>query len=294
MSLESWILAELSGRVSRAERPFIGLNGPVGAGKSTLARRLQEVCAQAGLRLAVVSIDDAYLPWQERQRAMAGNPFGVTRVPPGSHEPQRLLHGLQQWRAQPAKGPAQLVLPRFDKTLRGGDGDRVADWHGEADALLLEGWLVGCRCLDPGALVAGLLSGQGLEGLSALEHQWLGHWNQQLLAYQPLLDQLDLQLVLWPARWELPRRWRFQAEARQRKRGGGWMAPAALSAVVRSSLCSLPPRLYQRPVLQRADWVCVLDGQRRSLWEGCGAGMLEQIEGSDEDQASSPSSSATG
>ncbi len=294
MSLESWILAELIGRVSRAERPFIGLNGPVGAGKSTLARHLQEVCAEAGLRLAVVSIDDAYLPWQQRQRAMAGNPFGVTRVPPGSHEPQRLQHGLQQWRAQRAEGPGQLVLPRFDKTLRGGAGDRVADWHGEADALLLEGWLVGCCCLDPGALEAGLLSGQGLEEVSALERRWLRHWNQQLKAYEPLWDQLDLQMVLWPARWELPRRWRLQAEARQRKRGGGWMAPTALSAVVRASLCSLPPWLYQRPVLERADWVRVLDGQRRSLWEGSGAEVLERIEGARENQASSPSSSATG
>jgi D-glycerate 3-kinase len=294
MTLESWILAELSGRVSRAERPFIGLNGPVGAGKSTLARRLQEVCAEVGLRLAVVSIDDAYLPWQERQRAMAGNPFGVTRVPPGSHEPQRLLHSLQQWRAQPPEGPGELVLPRFDKTLRGGDGDCVADWHGEADALLLEGWLVGCRCLDALALEAGLVNGRDLGPLSALERQWVPHWNQQLAAYQPLWDQLDLQLVLWPARWELPRRWRLQAEARQRKRGGGWMAPAALSAVVRASLCSLPPWLYQQPVVQRADWVRVLDGQRRNLVEGSGAGILERIEGAGEDQASSPSSSATG
>jgi D-glycerate 3-kinase len=273
---------------------LIGLNGPVGAGKSTLARHLQQVCAEAGLRLAVASIDDAYLPWQERQRAMVGNPFGVTRVPPGSHEPQKLLRGLQEWRAQPAEGSAQLVLPRFDKTLRSGDGDRVADWHGEADALLLEGWLVGCCCLDPAALKAGLVSGQGLEGQSALERQWVPHWNQQLAAYQPLWDQLDLQLVLWPARWELPRRWRLQAEARQRKRGGGWMAPAALSAVVRASLSSLPPWLYQRPVLQRADWARVLDAQRRSLWEGSGAGVLERIGVAREDQASSPSSSATG
>jgi D-glycerate 3-kinase len=294
MTLESWILAELSGRAGRGERPCIGLNGPVGAGKSTLARHLQQVCAEAGLRLAVVSIDDAYLPWQERQQAMAGNPFGVSRVPPGSHEPQRLLHALQQWRAQPGEGPAGLVLPRFNKTLRGGDGDRVADWHGEADALLLEGWLVGCRCLAPGDLEAALDSGQGLQWLSVRERQWVPHWNRQLAAYRPVWDQLDLQLMLWPARWELPRRWRFQAEARQRAQGGGWMAPAALNAVVRASLCSLPPWLYQKPVLQRGDWVRLLDGRRRSLWEGSGTALLERMERDREDQASSPSSSATG
>lgn len=54
--------------------------------------------------------------------------------------------------------------------------------------------------------------------------------------------------MLRPLSWTLPRRWRFQAEARQRRRGGGWLAPADLDPIVRSSLCSLPPLLYQDPL----------------------------------------------
>ena len=48
------------------------------------------------------------------------------------------------------------------------------------------------------------------------------------------------------------------------------MAPADVSQLVRASLNSLPPELFQRPVLAKANWVRVLDGRRRTLWEGSG------------------------
>ena len=141
MSLEEALLRWCQQQTRSGLRPVIGLNGPVGAGKSTLARSLQQRFADADLQLAVASIDDAYLPWPQRQVAMAGNPYGVNRVPPGSHDPEALLGGIRHWRGASAK---MLELPRFDKTLRDGQGDRVAPWRGRADALLLEGWMLAC------------------------------------------------------------------------------------------------------------------------------------------------------
>ena len=79
--LLTWLLAECRRQIAAGRRPLLGLNGPVGAGKTTLSRLLQQGCAEAGLQLAVASIDDAYWPWPERQRRLAGNPFGVSRVP---------------------------------------------------------------------------------------------------------------------------------------------------------------------------------------------------------------------
>ena len=279
MSLEQQLLAHCQAALACGQKPFIGLNGPIGAGKTTLSQALQRQFAQAGVQLAVVSIDDAYLPWEQRLAAMAGNPFGVTRVPPGSHDPSLLQARITAWRC----GNQPLLLPRFDKTLRQGQGDRCADEQVVADALLLEGWLVGCRCLGE------LPEHPCLTQLSSAELEWLPHWDAQLRAYEPLWDQLDRIVQLWPQRWSSPRRWRFQAEARQRRRGGGWLPGAALEAVVRSSLCSLPAPLYQQPLLARADWVRVLDGRRRSLWEGSGDAAMRRWA-----QASSPSSSATG
>jgi D-glycerate 3-kinase len=243
-------------------RPLLLLNAPVGAGKTTLSGMLRRLAPEQGLRLAVASIDDAYLPWQERLEAMAGNPFGVTRVPPGSHDPQLLCVLIDRWR-----NGEPLELPRFDKTLRNGQGDRAAGVCLHADALLLEGWLLGCKPLGS-ALGAALARQEDQElsaalGLRPLERAWLPRWDQALEAYQPLWARSDGLWLLRPQRWGLPRRWRFQAEARQRRRGGSSLSAAALDQLVRASLCSLPPQLYQDPLLQRAEVAALIDGRRR-------------------------------
>jgi D-glycerate 3-kinase len=254
----------------------LALNGPVGAGKSRFCQQLIGLAKARGLRLAVASIDDAYLPWEQRLVAMAGNPFGVNRVPPGSHDVSLLVDRLQGWRSGGA-----LRLPRFDKTLRDGAGDRVVEApSGEAgattDALVLEGWLMGCRPLGAAGLrAAGVAPGMelaaGLAPLRADEAAWLPHWDRQLGAYGPLFDLCDGLWLLRPKDWSLPRRWRFQAEARQRRlqrhqnKADGWLKPAELDRLVRSSLASLPPRLYQEPLTAQAKASAQLNGRRRCI-----------------------------
>lgn len=286
--LESWLLADCQARLARGRRPVFALNGPVGAGKSTLSARLREVFAAAGLQLAVASIDDAYWPWPERQRRMAGNPFGVSRVPPGSHDPQALLQPIRRWRQQPGPPLAPLCLPRFDKTLQHGEGDRSADWQGSAEAVLLEGWLVGCQPLPAASLDQALASRSITPAASA----WVHRCNSALEAYVPLWQEIDALLMIWPRSWQYPRRWRFQAEARQRRRGGGWLGPAALQSLVDSTVQSLPPALYQRPLLRQAAWIRVLDGRRRTLLEGTDDAVSARWD--IEAQASSSCSSFTG
>lgn len=236
------MLRRLAGLAAGPCRPVLLLNGPVGAGKSTLARALRELAPRFGLRLTVASIDDAYLPLEERQRRLAGNPFGVSRVPPGSHDVSLLLNALAAWRSG-----SPLHLPRFDKTLAGGQGDRAGETVEQADALVLEGWLMGCRPLDEAGLV-GRRDELASWGLTTDELDWLPRWNRELEAYQPLWDISDGLWLLRPSDWSLPLRWRFQAEARQRRAGGGWLNPQDLKQLVLSSLHSLPPPLYQQPL----------------------------------------------
>ena len=270
------MLAQVKGLVGSGQRPVMALNGPVGAGKSLFCQQLMGLAKARGLRLAVASIDDAYLPWEQRLVAMAGNPFGVNRVPPGSHDAPLLLERLQRWRSE-----GVLQLPRFDKTLRDGAGDRMVEApSGEAaattDALVLEGWLMGCRPLGAAGLrAAGVAAGMelaaGLAPLGADEAAWLPHWDRQLEAYGPLFDLCDGLWVLRPLDWGLPRRWRFQAEARQRRlqrqnhQADGWLKPAELDRLVRSSLASLPPRLYQEPLIAQAKASAQLNGRRRCI-----------------------------
>ncbi len=241
-----------------ARLPLLALNGPVGAGKTSLGRALEALAPSLGLRLRVASIDDLYLPWPQRQRRLAGNPFAVSRVPPGSHDLELLLEALGNWRQS-----GTLRLPRFDKTLAQGQGDRSGWRQGPCDALVLEGWLMGCRALGPEGLATALHALDpdrpgfgGAPALTTSELAWLPTWDRQLEAYEPLWEACDGLWVLRPLSWELPRRWRFQAEARQRRHGGGWLPPAALEQLVRSSLCSLPPSLYQDPLV--ADPLLVL------------------------------------
>lgn len=244
-------------------RPVVALNGPVGAGKTSLGQALERLAAQGGLRLVVASIDDLYLPAQQRRQVLAGNPFGVSRVPPGSHDLPLLLAALQSWRAG---GP--LRLPRFDKTLAGGEGERSGWREQPADAVVIEGWLMGCRPLGPLALGERLEGGGGLEELTDEEKTWLPTWDHHLAAYGNLWDACDGLWLLRPQRWELPRRWRFQAEARQRRSGGGWLRAEQVDGLVRATLHSLPPALYQDPLLRPTPSLelaggVVLDGRRR-------------------------------
>lgn len=257
---------QAAARAGTHRLPLIALNGPVGAGKSTLGRQLEALAPGLGLRLVVASIDDLYLRWPERRARLAGNPFGVTRVPPGSHDLPLLQQALARWRET-----GILRLPRFDKTLAGGQGDRCG-WREEAcDALVLEGWLLGCRPLSQASLAwvmetfecaTGVpmhpwlgphdLPSGGLQAppLQPEEWRWLPHWNAELANYQPIWQACDALWLLRPLNWALPRRWRFQAEARQRRSGGGWLPPRDLDRLVRASLCSLPPALYQDPLME--------------------------------------------
>ena len=270
------MLAQVEGLVGSGQRPVLALNGPVGAGKSFFCQQLIGLAKARGLRLAVASIDDAYLPWEQRLVAMAGNPFGVNRVPPGSHDVPLLVERLQRWRSG---GPLQL--PRFDKTLRDGAGDRVVETPvseaaATTDALVLEGWLMGCRPLGTAELDAagvgpGMELAPGLAPLGPEEAAWLPHWDRQLEAYGPLFDLCDGLWLLRPLDWGLPRRWRFQAEARQRRsqrqlqKNNGWLNPAELDRIVRSSLASLPPRLYQEPLVAKTKASAQLNGRRRCI-----------------------------
>lgn len=238
------LLALIERGGSQGRPPVLALQGPVGAGKSTLVRALAELAAGRGLRLAVASIDDAYYPLARRRERLAGNPFGVSRVPPGSHDVPLLVERLAAWRAG---GP--LRLPRFDKALAGGEGERIADTEQPADALVLEGWLMGCRALGPELLAQRLPACRRHWPLSDEECRWLPHWDQELEVYQALWAACDGLWLLRPLRWTLPRRWRFQAEARQRRGGGGVLSPEALDRLVRASLHALPPALYMDPLL---------------------------------------------
>ena len=77
-----------------------------------------------------------------------GNRFWQGRGLPGTHDVgllKEVLGGLKEGK--------QVKIPRFDKSLFGGEGDRVVEGdvvEGQVDLVILEGWCVGFRAVDSG------------------------------------------------------------------------------------------------------------------------------------------------
>jgi D-glycerate 3-kinase len=135
---------------------FVALQGPQGSGKTSLLERVKEMLAQndedhTPHRVATLSIDDLYLP-HAQLKALASahpdNPFLRGRGLPGTHDiplGRSLLRSLKDINRSRANS---ICIPRFDKSLFDGEGDRLpeSEWtevQGPLDVVLLEGWCVG-------------------------------------------------------------------------------------------------------------------------------------------------------
>ena len=66
---------------------MIGICGPQGSGKSTIAAFAQLLLADKGFKTVILSIDDLYLTRAERETlAQEVHPLLKTRGPPGTHD----------------------------------------------------------------------------------------------------------------------------------------------------------------------------------------------------------------
>jgi D-glycerate 3-kinase len=191
----------------------VGLCGAQGSGKSTLAGALKAWLEGAGLTAAAVSIDDFYLPREERRRLAAKvHPLLATRGPPGSHDPElaaEILERLGQ--------PGRIPVPSFDKAQ---DTRRpVLEWpvaRGPVDVILFEGWCVGARPEDEAALETPV---NGLEREEDPAGVWRRYCNTALAgAYQDLFARLDLFVLLAAPSFEVVLGWRIEQERRLKER----------------------------------------------------------------------------
>jgi D-glycerate 3-kinase len=218
----------LARKAARADALLVGLCGPQGSGKSTLVEALQRDLAERGLRAAVLSIDDVYLPRAERRRlARDVHPLLATRGPPGTHDIDlavRVIDDLLAGRT--------LALPRFDKAA----DDRLpaTAWpvfEGPADVVLFEGWCVGAAPEDAQALIAPV---NDLERDEDRDGRWRAYVNTALRAYQTLFARMDLLIQLRPPGFETVLAWRRQQEAQLRaeRAGQGVMSDAEVARFV--------------------------------------------------------------
>jgi D-glycerate 3-kinase len=240
---------------------FIGLCGPQGSGKSTIAAVTVRLLAERGLKAVAISLDDFYLG-REARAWLAGRTHRLLQVrgPPGTHDVILACAVLDQLRSQ-----GDTPLPGFDKAA----DDRLpkSRWRtveGPVDVVILEGWCVGAR---PEPLERLIEPANALERRDDPSRAWRGYVNRQLgEAYQGLFRRLDRLVLLQAPGFEVVRGWRAEQEAKLRERTGSGMTEAEVGRFIQHY--ERLTRWILEEVPDRADWVVPLRPDRTPVPQG--------------------------
>lgn len=204
--------------------PLIGIAGPQGSGKTTLAS-----AAAARLNGAAFSLDDVYLTRAERA-VLAGtvHPLFAVRGPPGTHDLDLADRTVAALRAAGPDGEA--ALPAFDKLAD--DRVPVTDWpvfRGRPGAILIDGWCLGAALQEATALARPINALEGDEDPNAV---WRGYANEALAGrYQAFFRRFDAIVFLAAPSFACVLDWRCEQEA-----GLMGIAPADLPPERRAAL----------------------------------------------------------
>ena len=200
---DAWIASLALPLLTRVEQAhaddvptLIGVSALPGCGKTTLCSWIKQAADSLGWSVEQLSLDDFYWPADELDRSMAGNPWRVPRALPGSHDLIGMERSLQTW----LQGGC-LQAPRFDKSLRGGRGDRCGSVTSKPRVVLLEGWFLG--------VVVGEHHEDALQQpLTPAERQWRPKAIRSLSKYATIWTLLDelwhlrINSVQASARWK--------------------------------------------------------------------------------------------
>lgn len=234
-----------------ARRPVVlGVNGPQGGGKTTLARLLVERWAGMGLRAVAVSVDDFYLT-NAAQKALAaanpGNPYLQKRGYPGTHDVALGVATLDA--LANAKRGDMVKVPQYDKSALGGEGDRggFREVVGPVDVVVFEGWMLGFR------------------PVSGVSEPHLRVVNEKLAAYDAWNHRLNAMVQMVLSRRDDVVRWRVEAEERMKATGKAGMSTADVTAYITSFLPAYdlyPAQLASDPITPGRHLVVTLGADR--------------------------------
>ena len=212
-----WVL-----RCSGNRKGFlVGINAPQGAGKTTLTAALCRKLSEMGKASASISIDDFYLTRAE-QIALAdrypGNPYLQQRGYPGTHDISLGTRILEEIKGNE---PGEVLIPRYDKSLHSGKGDRVGVEHWTRiskplDIIFFEGWILGAT-----PVLEEEIPDPALKQVNAFLASY-DRWHQALDAFLQI-DPEDPLFVL---------EWRVEAEEKMTAAGKGGMSAAEIRSYV--------------------------------------------------------------
>ena len=218
-----------------SDRKIIGLSALPGTGKTTLGKWLEAISLKLNFKIAVISIDDFYLPSDEMKVAINNNPWNVSRGFPGSHSVKLMHEKLLNWKIN-----GDLDVPVFDKSLRNGLGDR-SHWRSDKpDLLILEGWFLG---IEPFSGDSNDQSMNSLE-LSADEVSYRFKIQNNLKEYLDVWSLIDNIWHLKPLNFEFMNLWKSNQEKEMLLQKGNALKDEKLFNFLRMLNVSIPHRSF--------------------------------------------------
>ena len=207
-------------------------------GKTFLTSKLRDVLSEAphGLSVAVLSIDDLYLPHSglvEVATAYPHNKLLAGRGQPGTHDVPlgtKLLNELRTIN-EPEKAGTSVRFPAFEKSLFGGEGDRVEEGiviEPPVDVVILEGWCVGFCPIKESEIDTRYESTipdlQGILDLKSFQKENILEINAKLWEYVEWWSFFDCFIQVRPPEatpYSFIYKWRLQQEHNMKAKNGG-------------------------------------------------------------------------
>lgn len=236
----------LAKKVRAKSKPLlVGILGSQGTGKTTLTKILKYLLSQINLNSETISLDDFYKTYPERKALEQFDPRLIWRGPPLTHDVPLALDVLTSLlQSQP------VVIPRFDKSLHGGKGDRISTSDKiitKIDVIFFEGWFVGVQPISDSQF-----NNPPHPIVTEADKKFAKDCNQRLKHYLPLWELIDYQIILYPSdyRYSLP--WRQEAEEKMKAQGKAGMSNEEIKKFVEYFWKTLHPELFITPLISNA------------------------------------------
>ncbi len=227
------LVTEIMNSLKVSKKPtLIGISALPGCGKSTLGKWIELTCCDLGIDVNVISLDDFYLPGNELDLAMSGNPWKVPRGLPGSHSMDLLENTLKNWLTS-----GILEAPIFDKALRNGLGDRSSWVKANPKVLILEGWFLGCKPICTGSIS---FEDSLSPSLSRQEINYRKFVQLKLREYLKIWKMIDRLWHLKPVDISFTEVWKREQEKKMFNSRGASLKGLALDDFVRMIQSSIP------------------------------------------------------
>ena len=220
-----------------SQRKIIGISALPGTGKTTLGKWLEAISLKLNFKIAVISIDDFYLPSDEMKFAIKNNPWNVSRGFPGSHSINLMHEKLSEWKIS-----GELNVPVFDKSLRNGFGDR-SHWRSDnPDLLILEGWFLGIEPIPLSFSIDDQCKNSSK--LSSQESTYRYKIQNNLKKYLEVWNLIDNIWHLKPLEFEFMNRWKSSQEQEMFLQRGNALQDEDLSNFLRMLNVSIPQKSF--------------------------------------------------